>query len=139
MARRQGGRWPATIASTPFTGEDERADGWGPSASGRAGARERGRVRLTGGAGQREGARRERGRVRCMGRVGHSGGRSAGARERGGGGAWAGSGPAERGKGFSLFFFLFFSFLFLNPFSPLDKDSLIFPRCQNEILYVKCY
>jgi hypothetical protein len=55
--------------------------------------------------------------------------------------AWAGSSPAERGgEDFPFFLFLFiFYFLFLNPFSPLNKYSFIFPRCQNEILYVKCH
>jgi hypothetical protein len=62
-----------------------------------------------------------------------SGGR--GMQERGE--AWAGSGPPDR-EGFFLFLFLF-SFLFLNPFSPLNKYSSIFLRCQNEIFCVKCH
>ena len=46
----------------------------------------------------------------------------------------------SRGGGEEFSFFLFFSiFFFLNSFSPLSKYSFMFSRCQNEILYVKCY
>jgi hypothetical protein len=69
-----------------------------------------------------------------------SGGRGTRTRgeERGG---ELGPDPAQpRGRGIFLFLFLFlFSFLFLNPFSPLNKYSSIFLRCQNEVFYVKCY
>jgi hypothetical protein len=64
--------------------------------------------------------------------------RRGSAGEREGGEAWAGIGLAEEGEEFS-FFFLFSLFFFLNSFSPLYKYSFMFPRCQNEILYVKCY
>jgi hypothetical protein len=72
--------------------------------------------------------------------MGHAGSRAEGerGREREGGEAWAGIGLAEEGEEFS-FFFLFSLFFFLNSFSPLYKYSFMFPRCQNEILYVKCY
>jgi hypothetical protein len=60
------------------------------------------------------------------------------ARPRAEGGAWTGIGPAEEGEEFS-FLFLFSLYFFLNSFSPLYKYSFMFPRCQNEILYVKCY
>jgi hypothetical protein len=47
---------------------------------------------------------------------------------------------ASRGGGGYFLFLFIFSFLFsLIPFSPLYKYSFMLPRCQNEILYVKCY
>jgi hypothetical protein len=111
----------------PSTGEEEGADGRGPQAREGAGARERDEERLTSGAEQ---AAREGERSAGTQEDGLSGPRAEGhgrARERRGkhGPKWA----QPRGGGVFLFLFSL-SFLFLNPFSP---------RCQNEILYVKCY
>jgi hypothetical protein len=64
-------------------------------------ARERGGVRLTGGA---ELAAAEGRGARAMGRLGREGGECGRERER----VWAGNGPAEGG-----FLFLFFYFLFI--------------------------
>jgi hypothetical protein len=65
------------------------------------------------------------------------GGTRARARERGEKRGLESAQP-RRGRSFPFsFYFLFF--FFLNSFSPLYKYSFMFPRCQNEILYVKCY
>jgi hypothetical protein len=64
-------------------------------------------------------------------------GGGAGSRERGGARGPESAQP-RRGKDFS-FFFLFSLFFLLNSFSSLYKYLFMFPRCQNEILYVKCY
>jgi hypothetical protein len=96
------------------------------------------------GGSEREGvARHERGRARMgrMGREWREG--SAGARERERGVESLGRIRPNREGGerdfpFFLFLFLFY-FLFLNPFSPINKYSSKFLRCQNEILYVKCH
>jgi hypothetical protein len=58
MERRRGGWWPAAIASMANHGrERERADERNRVVSGRAGARKKGRVQLTGGAGWSVGER----------------------------------------------------------------------------------
>jgi hypothetical protein len=78
--------------------------------------------------------------VRASALVDQSGPRAEGearAREREGKGMGQNR-PSRDGECFSFFsFFLFL--LFLNSFSPLYKYSFIFPRCQNEMLCVKCY
>jgi hypothetical protein len=92
----------------PITGERERADEQDRVVSGRAGAREKGRARLTGGAGRSVGegwAWRAEGGPR-----GPGGGGGASARERGR--SWARSGPAEGGFPFSFSFSISFLFAF---------------------------
>jgi hypothetical protein len=113
MARRRGRRWPATIASMPITGEGEGIDERGPHAREGAGARERGKARLTRGARaavRGEGTRRE---SECAGGCGLR----AGVREKEREGE---SGPESaqprRGRGIFLFLFFFsISFLFCFP------------------------
>jgi hypothetical protein len=85
-------------------GEGEGADERGRAFSGRAGAREKGQARLTGGARlSGESATRETWAVWAV-----SGEEHVRAGERGKM-AWAGSGLAERGeKGFLFFFFFYF-------------------------------
>jgi hypothetical protein len=79
---------------------------------------------------------RARARVEDGPRWAESGG-GARAREGGGDGGSESAQP-RRGRGIFLFF-LFSLFFFLNSFSPVSKYSFMFSRCQNEILYVKCY
>jgi hypothetical protein len=110
MARRQGGQWPATIASMPITGDGEGTDGRGPHAREGAGARERGEARLTRGARatvRGEGTRHESGRA-------GGGGPRAGVREKERGGSGPESAQPRRGRGI---FFFFFSISFLVFFS----------------------
>jgi hypothetical protein len=78
----------------------------------REGSREGERAGATDGWGRA--IRGERG-TREMDRVGRKGGRSAGARPRGGGGKLGPDSAQSRGKCFFFFLFLF-SFLFLNLF-----------------------
>jgi hypothetical protein len=113
IARRQGGRWPATIAPTPFTGEDERADRVArlpeeerARESGVGAADERGQA-VSGGGGK---VSRERGRARRMGHERREGGSG---REREGE-ELGRTRPSRGGEGF----FLFFPFYFLFSFSP---------------------
>ena len=90
-------------------GEGEGADERGRAFSGRAGAREKGQARLTGGARlSGESATRETWAVWAV-----SGEEHVRAGERGKM-AWAGFDPAEEGEGVSLFFS--FLFLILIPF-----------------------
>jgi hypothetical protein len=117
MARRRGGRWSATNASMPITGEGEGTDDWGPHAREGVGVRERERVRLTGWARQQ----RERG---GHGEGAHavglswamSEGGNAGMRGRGRGREWAGTGLAEEGERVFLFLFIFSIPFLLNSF-----------------------
>jgi hypothetical protein len=115
-------------------GEGERADIRAPLAEGER-ARERKRLMSGAKRSAREGER-SAGKRAGGPEWSKSGGGNVGAHERGK--VLSKIGLAERGEGFPFFsFFLFL--LFLNSFSPLYKYSFIFPRCQNEILCVKCY
>ena len=133
MVERRKGRWPAEFASMSSTGGEEGVDGQGPSVRGRAGARERGGARLSSGAkwSQREQGGRESARW-WAGWVKE--GRCGGARGRG-----HGSESAQPiGEGRFSFFSLSFSLI---PFLLYTNIHLfmIIPRCQNEMLCVKCY
>jgi hypothetical protein len=153
-ARRQFGWWASNgeetwrtvvdddrVDSRSRVRERERANERDWVFSEMAGAREKGRARLTGGVGRSVG---EGWSWRAGGRAeggprGPGGGRgSAGARERGGEDLGQ-IRPSQRG--ISLFFFFFYFFpisISLIPF-PLNKYSYNSLGDQNEILYVKCY
>jgi hypothetical protein len=109
MVRRRGGQWSAMIASLADHGrEREGADERDRVVSRRAGAREKERVRLTGGVGRSAGEGWARAGARKMGRVGRAGDEWAHERERKGRGEGLGRiRPSRGGISFFLFLFLF--------------------------------
>ena len=130
MVEREGGWWSAGIAPVRSRGRRKGCRP-GPICQRKSGHERAGRSVADewGRAAVREGGMvRARARRRRWAEDGHE-------RE------WGSRGPesAEPRGGIFLFFFLFSLFFFLNSFSPLYKYSFMFPRCQNEILYVKCY
>jgi hypothetical protein len=119
MERRRGEQWPATIASLADHERERGADERDQVISGRAGAREKEKARLTGGVRRSawEGWARHVG-TRKMGRVGQAGEEWARGRERRGEGL--DRIRPSRG-GISLFSFSFPISFYLTPFSFKQK------------------